>query len=78
MEIRDMFVGFGLPVGVDGLASRDILEATRMDKKMEAGRIKFVLLKAMGEAVVSLDVTDEELLAAIDYINRDVEEPSYE
>lgn len=78
MEIRDMFIGFGLPVRVSGLASRDILEATRMDKKMEAGKIKFVLLKAMGEAVVVRDVTDEELLAAIDYINRDVEEASYE
>ncbi|MCI8417452.1 MAG: 3-dehydroquinate synthase [Lachnospiraceae bacterium] len=78
MEIRDMFIGFGLPVRVSGLTSRDILEATRMDKKMEAGKIKFVLLKTMGEAVVARDVTDEELLAAIDYINRDVEEASNE
>lgn len=78
MEIRDMFVAFDLPVRVSGLASREILEATRRDKKMEAGKIKFILLKTMGEAVTVLDVTDEEMLSAIDYINRDVEELSNE
>lgn len=77
-EIRDMFIGFGLPVRVSDLKSEDILQATKSDKKMEAGKIKFVLLKSMGEAFVARDVTDEELLAAINYINRDVEEESYE
>ena len=77
-EIRDMFIGFGLPVRVSGLTSEDILQATKSDKKMEAGKIKFVLLRTMGEAFVAKDVTDEELLAAINYINRDVEEESYE
>jgi len=77
-EIRDMFIGFGLPVRVSGLTSEDILQATKSDKKMEAGKINFVLLKTMGEAYVATDVTDEELLAAINYINRDVEEESNE
>lgn len=77
-EIRDMFIGFGLPARVGGLVSSDILQTTKLDKKMEAGKIKFVLLKSMGEAFVAKDVTDEELLTAIDYINRDVEEETYE
>ncbi len=72
--IQRAFTAFGLPVRVDGLCARDILETTRMDKKMEAGKIKFVLLRAMGEAFVTKDVTDEELLRAI----ASVEESAYE
>ena len=77
-EIRDMFLGFDLPVRVSGLTSDAILEATKLDKKMEAGKIKFILLKAMGEAFVATDVEDEELLEAINYINRDLEDESNE
>ena len=36
-EIRDMNVGFYLPITVDGLKSEDILAATKSDKKMEQG-----------------------------------------
>lgn len=36
-EIRDMNVGFHLPITVDGLKSEDILAATKSDKKMEQG-----------------------------------------
>ena len=74
LGIRDTFAGFGLPVQVRGLKSQDILEATRKDKKMEAGKIKFVLLKRMGEAFVTKDITDGELLEAIG----SVEETFYE
>lgn len=77
-EIRDMFIGFGLPFRVSGLTSDAILEATKLDKKMEAGNIRFILLKAMGEAFVATDVTEEELMDAINYINRDLEEESNE
>ena len=35
---------------------------------MESGKIKFVLLKKIGKAVLDTSVTDEELLAAINEI----------
>jgi 3-dehydroquinate synthase len=72
-EIRDMNVGFGLPISFDGLSSQAIVDATKKDKKMDAGRIRFVLLKKMGQAYVDLTVTDQEMLAAIDYLNADVD-----
>jgi 3-dehydroquinate synthase len=34
-EIRDMFVGFDLPISYDSLSSDDILDAMRKDKKMD-------------------------------------------
>ena len=35
---------------------------------MEAGQIKFVLLKKVGKAVIDKNVTDEEILEAIQEI----------
>ena len=67
-KIEHLFGLYGLPVRVQGLAPEDILRTTRMDKKMEAGAIRFVLLRRNGEAYVAKDVSDEELLGAIRYI----------
>lgn len=44
-EIRDMFVPFNLPITIEDVDPEEILKLTKSDKKMEAGRIKFVLLK---------------------------------
>lgn len=71
-EIRDMQVGFGLPIMVDGLTSADILLATKCDKKMSGGQIRFILLSGIGSAVIDETVTKEEMLAAIDFINGDL------
>ena len=70
-EIRDMNVGFDLPITFTGLNPEDILAATKSDKKMENGTVKFILLKSLGHAVVDHTVTDEELLEAINFINGD-------
>lgn len=71
-EIRDMNVGFGLPITFDGLKSEDVVAATKKDKKMNAGKIKFVLLKKMGQAYVDFTVTDEEMLEAVNSLNADL------
>ena len=68
-EVRDMFVPFYLPISVDDIEPREILKLTKSDKKMESGKIKFVLLKKIGKAVLDTSVTDEELLAAINEIH---------
>ena len=68
-EIRDMFVPFYLPISVDDIDPQEILKLTKSDKKMEAGTIKFILLKKIGKAVIDRTVTDEEILAAIEEIN---------
>lgn len=76
-EIRDMFVPFYLPISVDNIDPEEILRLTKADKKMEAGTIKFVLLKKIGKAIINTSVTDEEILAAINEINFS-EEDMYE
>lgn len=56
---------FQLPVSIRGLLPEDILQATRSDKKMEEGQIRFILLKGMGNAVIDRTVSDAELLKAL-------------
>lgn len=64
-EVRDMFVPFNLPISIDTINPEEIVQLTKSDKKMEAGQIKFVLLKKVGKAVIDRNVTDEELLEAV-------------
>lgn len=67
-EIRDMFVPFYLPISVDGIVPEEILRLTKSDKKMEAGKVKFVLLKRIGRSMIDKTVKDDEILAAIQEI----------
>ena len=64
-DIRDCFKMYRLPVQVEGPDAENVLKTTRMDKKMDAGHIKFVLLNPQGHAVVDRTVTDDEMRAAI-------------
>ena len=52
---------YRLPISVQGLNAAEILTATKSDKKMEQGKIKFVLLEKMGYAYIDKTVTDEEM-----------------
>ena len=64
-EVRDMFVPFNLPISIDDIDPEEILALTKSDKKMEAGQIRFVLLKKVGKAFVDKTVTDAEILEAV-------------
>lgn len=64
-EVRDMFVPFHLPISIEDIDPEEILTLTKSDKKMDAGQIKFVLLKKVGKAFIDMSVTDEEILAAV-------------
>lgn len=68
-EIRDMFVPFYLPITLEDIVPEEIVALTKSDKKMEAGKIKFVLLKKIGKAVIDYTVTEEELLEAVKEIH---------
>ncbi len=67
-EIRDMFVPFGLPISVTDLDVEEILCLTRSDKKMEQGKIKFILLRQIGKAVIDHTVTEQEMRQALEEI----------
>ena len=64
-RIREGCVLYGLPRTVSGLTEDAVLAASRKDKKMTHGQIRFVLLRAPGEAYVDETVSDQEIREAI-------------
>ena len=49
-------------------SASNVLDALKNDKKMEAGKIKFILLDPVGVGTIDKTLSDEELLDAIEYI----------
>ena len=62
------FENFGLPIRIEELDTEEILQTSKSDKKMDAGKIKFVLLHEIGNAYVDKSVSDEELKEASSYL----------
>ncbi|MDE6620216.1 MAG: 3-dehydroquinate synthase [Lachnospiraceae bacterium] len=67
-EIRDMFVPFNLPISIEDINPEEIYELTTSDKKVEGDKIKFILLKKVGKAMIDTTVTKEEIIAGINEI----------
>lgn len=68
-EIRDMFVPFQLPITIEDMDPQEILRLTKADKKREGDNIKFILLKKVGRAVIDRNVSDEDIINALNEIN---------
>lgn len=64
-KIRNGCHSYSLPLSVDLTNAEDVLAATKKDKKMEAGHIKFILMDGIGKSFIDKTVTDDELLQAI-------------
>jgi 3-dehydroquinate synthase len=56
----------GLPIGGLNLSATRVFEAMQFDKKVKAGKIRLVLLEAIGRAVVRSDVSSAVILEAIE------------
>ena len=55
----DLLRSFGLPLVAPGMNVRAVLEAMLRDKKVEQGKLRFVLLEGIGRAVVRGDVPED-------------------
>ena len=69
LEMRqalDMLKLYEFPTSISGITIEDIIAISKNDKKMDAGKIKFVLLKEIGNAYVDETVTDEEMKRALE------------
>ena len=63
LRIERLFIRAGLPVFGAPLGAARYLELMRHDKKVQDGKLRLVLLKDIGQAVMS-DVADEALISA--------------
>ena len=62
---RELMEAFAMPLSVPGLDAEAVIAATKNDKKMEAGVIKFILLDGVGHAYIDRTVTDAEMEQAL-------------
>lgn len=66
LRIENLFVRAGLPVYGSALGAARYLDLMRHDKKVLDGRIRLVLLRAIGQAVISDAASEPQILAAIE------------
>jgi 3-dehydroquinate synthase len=59
LRVRKLFERAKLPIVAPDLGAEKYLELMGLDKKVEGGKIRFVLLKEIGRAVVYGDVPDD-------------------
>lgn len=67
-SLCSMLTSLSMPIKVKGILAEDIIAASKNDKKMENGKIKFVLLKSCGEAFIDRTVTEEEMKLALEAV----------
>ena len=69
MDIRETMERFGISVTVNGLRWDAVYQATKSDKKMDSGSVKFILLKKIGEAYADCTLTEQEIQAGFDAVS---------
>lgn len=67
-DILQTIQSFRQPIHVRGLSAEEVYEVTKLDKKMDSDKIKFILLREVGNAVIDTTVTKDEMLSAIQSI----------
>lgn len=73
-RIEQVLAAYQLPIRLNlseknlTISAEEIITATKSDKKMEKGRVKFILLQEIGNAYISRDISDEMLMDGITYI----------
>ena len=69
-EVVDQLTAFnqavGLPVAPGGVTTQAMLEAMGSDKKVSGGKVRYIVLSQLGEAVVAENVTDDDIARVID------------
>jgi 3-dehydroquinate synthase len=64
-RLRSLVAAAGLPTSPPGVGSQNMLAAMGMDKKVQHKQLRFVLLGALGNAVLSDDYDKERLLQVL-------------
>ena len=58
-RLQNLVKAAGLPAGPAAIGSENMRSAMKMDKKVQAKQIRFVLLRALGDAYVTSDYDDD-------------------
>ena len=64
-RLRRLLERAGLPVEAPPIGAQRALDYMRVDKKVQAGRIRLILLQQLGRAIVTGDYPDDALQATL-------------
>ena len=64
-DITEVFKSYRFPLSVSGITIERVIEVSKNDKKMDGGKIKFILLSEMGNAYIDRNVTDKDMAEAL-------------
>ncbi len=67
-EIKELIISYGMKTTISYLNKETLLSVCHHDKKADGAKIKFVLLKNIGEAFLDSEVSDEEIWTAFQSI----------
>lgn len=60
-RVQSLVARAGLPTRIDAVSPETALEHMRMDKKVQSGRIRLILLRKIGDAVMTADYSESAL-----------------
>lgn len=66
--IKDTLNHFGFATEITGYHPKEVLAASKSDKKMVGNKVKFILLQEIGDAYIYRDLSDEQILEGISCI----------
>ncbi len=69
-RINALMTAYGFDIKADIKNADEIIALMGKDKKKTAGKLKFVLPVRIGDVIITDDVTEDEIRAAVDYISR--------
>lgn len=64
-RIFAMIKRYGFPTRLEGLDIFSIIQVSKLDKKMENGVVKFILLEKLGKAYIDKTVSEDEMLTGL-------------
>lgn len=67
-RIYELFERLGYNLDISYLNADEIIAATKSDKKMDKGIVKFILLDGLGNGIIVRDITDDEMLYGLSAI----------
>ena len=65
-RLRRLLLRVGLPVRIGGVTPQVALEHMRIDKKVQGGRMRLVLLRSIGDSFVTADYSEQALQRTLD------------
>ncbi len=69
-RVKRLFEKTGLPTTLpEKMSVIELLELMRLDKKVQAGRLRLVLLQALGQAIITDEYSDEKLMETLEYFS---------